>query len=236
MFNFINKKFAKVKASRKLRKLIKVFRKYFGEKDPGNINFHFDSKPSRMQIVQEIINIKKFDSYLEIGTFNDELFSFIKCKKKIGIDPFSGGTHRMTSDEYFKKFKDKFDLIFIDGLHHYNQVEKDIYNSLKILNDNGILLMHDCLPQSLSAQAIPRTETVWNGDVWKVFVKMRTDPNLDCYTCCADHGIGVIFKRNNKNLLNVKINNFKKLKFIDFYNNHKKLMNIIDFDNLLKII
>ena len=60
MFNFINKKFAKVKASRKLRKLIKVFRKYFGEKDPGNINFHFDSKPSRMQIVQEIINIKKF--------------------------------------------------------------------------------------------------------------------------------------------------------------------------------
>ena len=88
--------------------------------------------------------------------------------------------------------------------------------------------MHDCLPQSLSAQSIPRTETVWNGDVWKAFVKMRTDPNLDCYTCCADHGIGIIFKKDNKNLLDIKINNFKKLKFIDFYNNHKKLMiNII---------
>ena len=45
----------------------------------------------------------------------------------------------MTSDEYFKKFKDKFDLIFIDGLHHYNQVEKDIYNSLEILNDKRII-------------------------------------------------------------------------------------------------
>ena len=83
MLNFINRKFAKVKASRKLRKLVKIFRIYFGEKDPGTINFNFENKPSRMQIVQEIINIKKFDSYLEIGTFNDELFSYIRCKKKL---------------------------------------------------------------------------------------------------------------------------------------------------------
>ena len=51
----------------------------------------------------------------------------------------------MTSDEYFSKFKDKFDIIFIDGLHHYEQVKKDIFNSLEILNSNGIILMHDCL-------------------------------------------------------------------------------------------
>ena len=142
----------------------------------------------------------------------------------------------MTSDEYFSKFKDKFDIIFIDGLHHYEQVKKDIFNSLEILNSNGIILMHDCLPKNLGAQAIPRTEIEWNGDVWKAFVEVRTNPELDSYTCYADHGIGIIFKRKNKTLLNININNFKKLKFNDFYNNYKNYMNIIEYDDLLKII
>ena len=38
-------------------------------------------------------------------------------KKKIGVDPVSGGNLRMTSDHFFKENKEKFDLIFIDGLH-----------------------------------------------------------------------------------------------------------------------
>ena len=47
----------------------------------------------------------------------------------------------MTSDEFFKNNKDQFDLIFIDGLHHYNQVKKDIINSVEVLKDGGIILM-----------------------------------------------------------------------------------------------
>ena len=96
--------------------------------------------------------------------------------------------------------------------------------------------MHDCLPKNLGAQAIPRTEIEWNGDVWKAFVEVRTNPELDDYTCYTDHGIGIIFKRKNKTLLNININNFKKLKFNDFYNNYKNYMNIIEYDDLLKII
>ena len=182
MLNILNLKLAKVKGSKKLRKIIKLYRKFFGERDPGNIDFNFEERPSRMEIVQGIIDKKKYNNYLEIGTFDDELFSYIKCSKKIGVDPFSGGTHRMTSDEYFSKFKDKFDIIFIDGLHHYEQVKKDIFNSLEILNSNGIILMHDCLPK-ICVQAIPGTEIEWNGDVWKAFVEVRTNPELDSYTC-----------------------------------------------------
>ena len=48
--------------------------------------------------------------------------------------------------------------------------------------------------KNLGAQAIPRTEIEWNGDVWKAFVEVRTNPELDSYTCYADHGIGIIFK------------------------------------------
>ena len=27
----------------------------------------------------------------------------VKCERKVGVDPYSGGTHRMTSDEFFLK-------------------------------------------------------------------------------------------------------------------------------------
>ena len=107
----------------------------------------------------------------------------------------------MTSDEFFLKNSEKFDCIFIDGLHHYKQVKKDIENSISILNDKGIIFLHDCLPNSVEAQAVPRTEVHWNGDVWKAFVEVRCKPFLDCYTCYADYGIGVILKRKNITIL-----------------------------------
>ena len=44
----------------------------------------------------------------------------------IGVDPMSGGTHRMTSDEFFRRNREqwhyKFDLVFIDGLHEVSRV------------------------------------------------------------------------------------------------------------------
>lgn len=41
------------------------------------------------------------------------------------------------------KLKNKFDLIFIDGDHGTKSVICDINNSLKIINKNGIILIHD---------------------------------------------------------------------------------------------
>ena len=236
MLETFYEKLSGIHGKKKWRKFFKFIRKNFGEKNPGDLVLDFESRPSRIEIVQKIININKFQSYLEIGTFKDELFAKIMCKKKIGVDPYSGGNTRMSSDDFFLQNNEKFDCVFIDGLHHYNQVIKDINNSLKVLNPKGIILIHDCLPKSLDAQAIPRTEATWNGDVWKAFVSKRVSNDLDCYTCYADQGIGVIFKRSNRNPLDLKINNFKKLNYSDYFKNYKIYMNIIEFDELIKII
>ena len=157
-------------------------------------------------------------------------------KKKIGVDPVSGGTLRMKSDFFFKKNTDKFDCIFIDGLHEYHQVKKDIINSLKSLNQNGIILLHDCLPDSVFTQAIPRCKKNWNGDVWKSIVEFRTKPEVDVYTCYADQGIGVIFNRKNRNLLKIETKKFSALKFKEYFYNYKTLMNVISFEKLLELI
>jgi predicted O-methyltransferase YrrM len=219
----------------KFFKLIKLYHYIFGEKFYKKLDFDWSIYPERYEIIQETIYRKKYKNYLEIGCDNDQLFSKINIEKKIGIDPVSGGTIRDTSDNFFKKNIIKFDVVFIDGLHEYSQVKKDIENSLNNLNDNGIIFLHDCMPKSYLHQAVPRAKGSWNGDVWKNIVEIRTRPELDTYVICADQGIGMILKRPNRNLLNLNIKNFKNLKYKDYYYNYKSYLNIISADILKNI-
>jgi len=213
-------------------KLSKIYNYIFGEKFYEKLSFDWSKYPTRYEIIQNTINRKKYKSYLEIGCDQDLLFSKINIDKKTGVDPNSGGTIRDTSDNFFKNNSDKFDIIFIDGLHEYDQVKKDINNSIKFLNNGGVIYLHDCMPESFIRQAVPRSSNVWNGDVWKNIVESRTIKEIDTYVCFADQGIGVILKRPNKNLLKLNIKNFNNLKFQDYYYNYNYYLNIIDIQKL----
>jgi len=207
----------------------------YGEKFFKRLNYDWSKYPSRIEIIQNIINKQNYQNYLEIGCDKDENFSKIKIKNKIGVDPLQGGTIRKTSDEFFNSNTEKFDIIFLDGLHTYEQTIKDINNSLKFIKSSGVIVIHDCLPKKIWNQIVPRIYGHWNGDVWKAIVHSRTYLNADTYTCIADHGLGLIFKRKNKNLLEIKIKEFKKLKFSDYYKNHKIFMNLISHEKIEKI-
>jgi hypothetical protein len=213
-------------------KLSKIYNYIFGEKFYKKLSFDWSKYPNRYEIIQNTINRKKYKSYLEIGCDQDLLFSKINIDKKTGVDPNSGGTIRDTSDNFFKNNSDKFDIIFIDGLHEYDQVKRDINNSIKFLNNDGVIYLHDCMPESFIRQAVPRSSNVWNGDVWKNIVESRTIKEIDTYVCFADQGIGVILKRPNKNLLKLNIKNFNNLKFQDYYYNYNYYLNIIDIQKL----
>jgi len=220
----------------KYKFLIKRILYYFyGEKFFKRFDYNWSNYPSRINIIQKIIDKQKYSNYLEIGCDNDENFSKVIIKNKIGVDPLKGGTLRMTSDEFFRENKKKFDLIFLDGLHTYEQTIKDIDNSLKFINTNGVILIHDCLPKKIWNQIVPRIYGHWNGDVWKAIVHSRTYDHADTYTCIADHGLGVVFKRKNSNPLILDLKNFKKLKFRDYYNNHNKYMNLVSHEKLEEI-
>jgi len=51
-----------------------------------------------------------------------------------------------TTDDFFQQNEEKFDLIFIDAAHEYEQVKKDLHNSLQSLNENGFIALHDVDP------------------------------------------------------------------------------------------
>tara|TARA_B110000977_G_scaffold198662_1_gene284033 strand:- start:911 stop:1591 length:681 start_codon:yes stop_codon:yes gene_type:complete len=216
--------------------LNRIYYFLFIERFSKKLSFNFPENIFRWDLIQFLIDKYKYTTYLEIGCDKDQSFSKIKILRKVGVDPISGGTIKKTSDDFFKFNKEKFDIIFIDGLHHYEQVIEDINNALNILNDNGHILVHDCLPRTIAHQAIPRYRGSWNGDVWKSIVELRTRKNLEVFTCEIDFGVGIIRKRNNSKLLKLKINNYKDLKFSDYYHRNEEFMNVISYDEALKKI
>ncbi len=225
---------SKIKKKYKINYFINLaFKEFFFKK---KISINWDDYPNRYELINSIILKKNFKNYLEIGCFKNENFNKIKIDNKIGVDPVCGGNIRKTSDEFFENCKDFFDIIFIDGLHHYEQVKKDIINALKFINKDGVILVHDCLPIKARDQMVPRSHEKWNGDVWKSIVEFRTKENVDTYVCLADEGIGLILNRENKNKLDLDVNDFKRLKFSDYYNNYKKFMNIISHNDIFKIL
>ena len=155
------------------------------------------------ELLNKLIAKHYLKSYLEIGVRTpDANFNKIICDVKFGVDPncigyvdiFAG-----KSDEYFKKYNHKWDLIFIDGLHHADQVKRDFDNSLKCLNDNGFIVIHDTCPIDESTTIVPRgTQKVWHGDVYKFAMSLANYDGIDFYTIDQDCGMTVVWKDKSK--------------------------------------
>jgi hypothetical protein len=160
----------------------------------------------RYDIINALIHKNNYKSYVEIGVRNpEECFNYIQCESKIAVDPGVEGDFKvdfkLTSDEFFAQNTQKFDLIFIDGLHIDDQVKKDIENSINAINPNGTIVLHDCNPPSLHHARedyydfnTPAT-VYWNGTVWKALVDFRASAYAHKYECQVvntDWGIGII--------------------------------------------
>jgi len=177
---------------------------------------------NRVELIQDLIDKHSFQSYLEIGARDGFTFNAVKCPSKYGVDPVlrktferpGFGYYAMTSDDFFKMGRGPFDLIFIDGLHLYEQTLKDVVNAWNSLTLEGFIVMHDCLPAN--AQECVREYHEgwpWTGDVWKSFLWFRSVyPDVDSYVVDIDHGCGVI----RKSVENVTLKDTDWLKDLTF--------------------
>lgn len=209
-------------------------------------------RPFRTEIINFLINLVDGKIYLEIGVRNPlENFDKIDIKKKYSIDPgveFKSNPvdFKLTSDEFFKKLENnklsikndiKFDVIFIDGLHLSEQVEKDIENGLKFLSDKGLIILHDCNPPTEFHQREnyyfrnSPAKGYWNGTTWKAFYKFRH--NKELYSICFnnDWGVGVLSKKELPffNRIEDEIQN-KYFEYSILDSNRKDFLNLIEFN------
>lgn len=185
---------------------------------------------TRTEIIKALIDKTKAKKYLEIGMGPGLNFASIECDYKICVDPTPTVpvTFILTSDDFFKQNKEKFDVIFIDGLHWSEQVYKDIVNSLNVLNDGGYIICHDMNPHSEFIQRYPQPliESEWTGDCWKAWVKLRSERNdLNMCVVDTDYGCGVITK--GKQIL---IKTLNDLTWETLENDRANLLNLISID------
>ena len=189
----------------------------------------------RSDIINRLIKKYTYNTYLEIGVRRKENFKKIKCDEKTCVDPNFSSTFKINSTEFFKINKNRFDIIFIDGSHQEKDVDIDINESLKILNDNGAIVLHDCNPKSKWHQRDTPDGKTWNGTVWKSFVKLRfNNENLKMYTVNTDHGCGVITKGKQEKL---NSNDYKNYLNYDVFDKSRKIfLNLISPQQFLKIV
>lgn len=192
------------------------------------------TEQNRLELIQLAIKKTNATDYLEIGCDKDQIFSNINVKNKIGVDPARGGTLRMTSDEFFKTNTKKFDVIFVDGLHYYDQVKRDVENSLSVLKDNGIIIIHDMLPKNKSHAEVPIPTPFrkpWLGDVWRLGFDLMSREDIVFYIVKIDSGCGILWKGsqtpikiNADNSWDFYANNYSNFPLVEFTKIEKELM------------
>lgn len=133
------------------------------------------------------------EAYLEIGCAENLLFDKVVAARKVGVDPAQGGTHRMTSDAFFASNADGFDVVFIDGLHVYDQVRRDVIGAMRAVGSGGWIALHDMFPRDWIEEHVPQIATSrWTGDPWKVAFELIASPDVDFRLVAADHGVGIV--------------------------------------------
>lgn len=208
-------------------------------------------QPLRTEIINFLLSLSEDDTnYLEIGVRNpDDNFNHIVASNKYSVDPgleFENNPvdYKTTSDEFFKSLSEnkiltpetRFDVVFIDGLHLAEQVDRDITNAFNYIKDNGFVVLHDCNPptewharEEYRYYNSPARET-WNGTTWKAFMKWRFNP--DIYSCCidTDWGVGILTRCHPIGSSINETNSF--FEYTEMDKNRKHYLNLIEFDEM----
>jgi hypothetical protein len=177
---------------------------------------------TRIDVVRAALAATGGQRYLEIGVNDGACFHAVDAPTKVAVDPRfafrlplrvrlrsvlrrANGTlyFEETSDTFFARRGARlapFDVVFVDGLHTYEQAYRDVVSSLELLAKSGVVLVHDSSPASAAAAApslaeAARTEGFvgeWNGDVYRAIVRLRTRADLRVDVLDCDQGMGIV--------------------------------------------
>ncbi len=140
-------------------------------------------------LINWLIRLRDFRHYLEISVHEKHVtFGYIHCERKCFV---SGHI----SNNFFESCQEKYDLIFIDGVHTEMQASKDILNALRFLREGGVIVIHDCMPPDAWHQREPEyfeEGQAWNGTVWKAALRIFNELRYKCDLLDADWGCGII--------------------------------------------
>lgn len=149
--------------------------------------------------------------YLEIGVDDGLSLRFATGSDRVvGVDPAlrpgvvaahpRARLHEQTSDDFFADhdltdlLDGPVDLAFVDGMHRFEFVLRDLANIQPHCHEHTVVLIHDCLPTDAVCAARERASVAWAGDVWRAAHALATEPTgCDFVTLdVAPTGMGVV--------------------------------------------
>ncbi|MDH6247892.1 class I SAM-dependent methyltransferase [Mycobacterium sp. OTB74] len=220
---------------------------------------------NRIEVVQQALDERAKPVYLEIGVSNGLAFRRIAADEKIAVDPafrLSARSRRLAdakayATHYFETTSNAFfasqtaflaergiDVALIDGLHSYEQVVRDVENTLRYLRDGGVIVLHDCNPATASIGSpatsyddfrahnrwwslLWLTGPPWSGDVWKAIVHLRsTRDDLQIAVLKCDWGVGILRKGPPESRLSYSAAQIAALSYQDLATDRDRLLNL----------
>jgi hypothetical protein len=199
--------------------------------------------------INKISNHLKSKSYLEIGVHEGLTFINVSVNSRVAVDPnfaFDNTNYkdentsfeRLTSDNFFAQhaISNKFDFIFIDGLHTFEQTYRDLCNVFLHWHAGSVILIDDTLPDdvysALSNHALAikfRLEAggvgqSWHGDVFKtIFALHDFHPGLNYRTITGSGNPQTLIWQSKSNSARTPLFNsleqISRLTYFDLMNN-----------------
>jgi hypothetical protein len=152
-------------------------------------------QPHSIRRINQLQSLNKATRYLEVGVNKGETFFNVNFQEKVAVDPlfrFDVADHQGEGVLFIDKVSDKFfadaqshrqfDIIFLDGLHTYDQTYRDFTHSLLCSHPKTFILIDDTFPaDSISAmrsqkfsrssrkKAFPQLDNLpgwWHGDTF----------------------------------------------------------------------
>lgn len=168
-------------------------------------------------------------------------FDALRRAGKLLVNPYNiyNRYYEKTSDDFFRDDapslyqKKRIEISLIDGMHEYEYALRDIENTVKYLSGDGVIVVHDCnaLTQESAcsfAEWKARNFTgTWNGDVWRTILHIRSlRKDLTAFVLDTDHGLGIITKRPDQNMLNFSQEQIRGFSFSEFDRNRKEWLGL----------
>ena len=174
-------------------------------------------------MLNQILSLFEEPHYLEIGVNSGDTFFALRAHYKVAVDPAfmfavdeakrrdpNSNFYRVESDVYFGNCiasHERFDVIYLDGLHTVEQTLRDFCNAITFLKSGGIIVIDDVVPNSYHA-SLPDLKTAiiarnharsqdasWMGDVYRlVFFIQSFFQQYRYATVAENHGQLVVWQ------------------------------------------
>lgn len=222
----------------------------------------------RHHVIERFLGLYPSPAYLEIGVNKGETFHALRAPRKVAVDPqflFDVNAYlvpgvadfyQCTSDQYFGTIADPgkpFDVIFIDGLHTFEQSLRDLLNALAHLAPGGVIVLDDTIPASFDASISDMHEAFalrdsaarsganwphdgsWMGDVFKlVFFIESFCQTLSYASVQESHGQTVVWRRTRE-ATSVGLRSVEQVARLDYRDTiqHREVFKIRPFEQII---